>query len=244
LSRWQFTGVAAAVLAGLTLTACESTQDKAREVRAQNQQVLASQKGISVAKPYKDVKVLGTSLLRDQYGDAIVVEVRNESKQTLVNLPILVDVRDAQGKSVYRNDLPGLDPALTHIPLLHPGESFDWVNDQLSPSGTPKSAKVKVGPPERTAPQQLPEIEVGPPKIEDNPSGVLAHGQVTNKSQIDQLKLVLYAVARSGGEVVAAGRGQFKNLKAGGNPGDYNVFFIGDPSGAEVTVVAPPSVLQ
>ena len=244
MRRWRITGLAAAVLAGLTLTACESTQDKAREVRAQNQQVLASQKGISVTKPYKDVKVLGTTVLHDQYGDAVVVEVRNESKQTLVNLPILVDLRDAKGKSVYRNDLPGLDPALTHIPLLRPGETFDWVNDQLSPSGTPKSAKVKIGPPEATASEKLPEIEAGPPKIEDNPSGILARGQVTNKSQIDQLKLVVYAVARSGGEVVAAGRGQFKNLKVAAAPGTYNIFFIGDPQGADVTVTAPPSVLK
>jgi hypothetical protein len=244
LSRWRLTGLAAAVLAGLTLSACESTQDKAKEVQAENARLLASEHGISVKKPFKDVKVLGTSLLRDQYGDAIVVEVRNESKQTLVNMPILIDLRDAKDKSVYRNDLPGLDPALTHIPLLRPGESFDWVNDQLSPTGTPKTAKVKVGPPEGSAPKDLPEVEVGPAKIEDNPSGILARGKVTNKSQIDQLKLVLYAVARTGGKVVAAGRGQFKNLKAGGNPGDYNIFFIGDPHGAEVTVTAPPSVLQ
>jgi hypothetical protein len=244
LSRCRAIVLAAAFLAGLALTACESTQDKAREVRAQNQQVLASQKGISVAKPYKDVKVLGTSVLHDQYGYAIVVEVRNESQQTLVNLPILVDLRDAKGKPVYRNDLPGLDPALTHVPLLRPGETFDWVNDQLSPSGTPKSARVKVGPPGATVSVKLPEIEVGPPKIENNPSGILARGQVTNKSQIDQLKLVVYAVARSGGEVVAAGRGQFKNLKVGAAPGTYNIFFIGDPQGADVTVTAPPSVLK
>jgi hypothetical protein len=244
LSRWRPIVLAAAVLAGLTLTACESTQDKAREVQAENARLLASEHGISVKKPFKNVKVLGTTLLQDQYGDAIVVEVRNESKQALVNMPILIDLRDAKGKSVYRNDLPGLDPALTHIPLLRPGESFDWVNDQLSPSGIPKTANVKVGPPRGTAPRQLPEIEVGPAKIEDNPSGILARGKITNKSQIDQVKLVVYAVARSGGEVVAAGRGQFKNLKAGGNPGDYNIFFIGDPGGGEVTVTAPPSVFQ
>jgi hypothetical protein len=244
LSRWRIIGCAAAVLASLVLTACESTQDKAKEVQAQNAKLLASQEGISVKKPFKDVKVLGTTLLHDQYGDAIVVEVRNESKQTLVNLPILLDLRDAKGKSVYRNDLPRLDPALTHVPLLSPGESFYWVNDQLTPSGTPKSAKVKIGPPEGTAPKKLPVLEVGAPKVQSSPQGVLARGQITNKSQIDQTKLVVYAVALSGGEVVAAGRGQFKNLKAGANPGDYNIFFIGDPRGAEVTVTAPPSVLQ
>jgi hypothetical protein len=236
--------LAAAVLAVLTLSACESTQDKAKEIQAQNAKLLASEHGISVTKPSKDVEVLGTTLLHDQYGDAIVVEVRNQSNQTLVNMPILIDVRDAKGKSVYRNDLPGLDPALTHLPVLRPGETFDWVNDQLSPSGTPKSANVKVGPPEGSAPKKLPEIEVGPAHLENSASGILARGKVTNKSQIDQLKLVLFAVARSGGKIVAAGRGQFKNLKAGGNPGDYNIFFIGDPRGAEVTVTAPPSVLQ
>ena len=232
------------MLAGLTLTACQSTQDKAKEIQAENAKLLASEHGISVSKPNKDVKVLGTTLLHDQYGDAIVVELRNESNRTLLNMPILIDLRDAKGKSVYRNDLPGLDAALTHVPLIGPGETFDWVNDQLSPSGTPKSAKVTVGSADGTAPKELPEIEVGPAHVENNPSGVLARGKVTNKSQIDQLKLVLYAVARSGGKVVAAGRGQFKNLKAGGNPGDYNIFFIGDPRGAEVTVTAPPSVLQ
>jgi hypothetical protein len=244
LRRWRITGLALAVLAALTLTSCQSTQDKAKEIQAQNAKLLASEHGISVTKPNKDVRVIGTTLLHDQYGDAIVVELRNESNKTLVDMPILIDLRDAKGKSVYRNDLPGLDPALTHVPLMPPGETFDWVNDQLSPAATPKSAKVEVGPPEGTAAPKLPEIEVGPAHLENNPSGILARGEVTNKSQIDQRKLVLYAVARSGGKVVAAGRGQFKNLKAGGNPGDYNIFFIGDPRGAEVTVTGPPSVLQ
>jgi hypothetical protein len=244
LSRWRIIVLALAVLAGLTVTACQSTQDKAKGIQAQNKALLASEHGISVSKPNKDVKVLGTTLLHDQYGDAIVVELRNESNRTLVNMPILIDLRDAKGKSVYRNDIIGLDPALTHVPLIEPGQTFDWVNDQLSPNGTPKTAKVKVGPSEGTAPAKLPEIEVGPAHIQNDPSGILARGEVTNKSQIDQLKLVLYAVARSGGKVVAAGRGQFKALKAGGSPGNYSIFFIGDPRGADVTVTAPPSVLQ
>ena len=229
---------------GVLLAGCQSTQDKAKEIQAKNATLLASEHGISVAKPSKDVKVVGSTLLHDQYGDAIVVELRNESNRPQVNLPILIDVRDAKGKSVYRNDLPGLDPALTHVPVIGPGETFDWVNDQLSPSGTPKSAKVTVGTSDEQAPARLPEIEVGNASLENNPSGVLAHGQVTNKSQIDQVKLVLYAVARYGGKVVAAGRGQFKNLRAGGKAGTYNVFFIGDPTGADVEVTAPPSVLQ
>ena len=69
-------------------------------------------------------------------------------------------------------------------------------------------------------------------------------GTVENTSSVDQFQLVLYAVATRGGEVVAAGRGQFKNLAAGGKPLTYNIFFIGDPRGAEVQVTAPPSELE
>ena len=233
-----------AVLAGITVAGCQSTQDKAKVIQAENAKLLASEHGISVTKQNKDVEVIGTTVLHDQYGDAVVVELRNTSNRPLVDMPILIDLKDAKGKSVYRNDIVGLDPSLTHVPLIEPGETFDWVNDQLSPSGTPKTAKVMVGPAEGTAPAKPPEIEVGAARTEDSPSGMLARGQVTNKSQIDQVKLVLYAVARSGGRVVAAGRGQFKNLKAGGAPGAYNIYFIGDPTGADVQVTAPPSVLQ
>jgi hypothetical protein len=69
-------------------------------------------------------------------------------------------------------------------------------------------------------------------------------GTVTNKSQIDQAKLVLFAVARRGGQVVAAGRGLIKKAKAGAKPAPYVIFFIGDPAGADVSIEAPPTVLQ
>ncbi len=82
------------------------------------------------------------------------------------------------------------------------------------------------------------------PTLHDNPIGVEVEGKVTNKSQLDQKKLVLFAVARSGGKMVAAGRGQIKALKVEARPGTYNIFFIGDPRGADVTVKAPPTVLE
>ncbi|MGH2982769.1 MAG: hypothetical protein ACRDK5_00715 [Solirubrobacterales bacterium] len=233
-----------AVLAGSILTGCESTQDKAKEIQAENEQALAAEVGVEITQVNKGVKVVGTTLLHDQYGDAIVVELQNTTNQAQVNLPILVDLRDAKGQSVYKNDIPGLDPALGHVPLIRPGETVDWVNDQLVPSAPPKSAKVKVGVSGETAPAKLPELAVSPARIVNDPNGIVAQGTVTNTSQFDQMKLVLYAVARAGGKIVAAGRGQFKNLKVGARPGKYDIFFIGDPSGADVTVTAPPSVLQ
>jgi hypothetical protein len=55
---------------------------------------------------------------------------------------------------------------------------------------------------------------------------------------------VLFVVARRGGRVVAAGRGQIKALKVGARPAPYVSFFIGDPAGADISVEAPPTVLQ
>ena len=49
----------------------------------------------------------------------------------------------------------------------------------------------------------------------------------------DQERLLLYAVATEGGEVVAAGRGAIEQIKAERKPLPYNIYFIGDPRGAE-----------
>jgi hypothetical protein len=188
------------------------------------------------------VKVVDTTLLQDQNGDAVVVELKNESKQTLVNVPILVDIRDGK-KTVYKNDTAGLDFALNHIAVLKPGETFDWVNDQLTGQG--KTAKVTVGEPEGKAPSgPLPELDVSPPRTGNDFSGAKVSGTVTDRSKLDQSHLILFAVARQGGRIVAAGRGQIKALKIDAKPAPYVIYFIGNPAGADVSIQAPPTVLE
>jgi hypothetical protein len=240
LSRWVI-ALALAVLAGSTLTACQSSQDKAREIQARAQ--AAAPKPLVIRHPDKDVKVTGTTLLHSENGDAIVVELKNESRQTLVNVPILVDVRDTKGRTVYKNDTAGIDFALNHIAVLKPGQTFDWVNDQVTGQG--KSAKVVVGQPEGNAPPggQLPELAVSPPKLGHDFSGAKVTGTVTDSSKLDQSHLILFAVSRSGGRIVAAGRGQIKALKVKAKPAPYVIFFIGNPTG-DVTIEAPPTVLR
>jgi hypothetical protein len=242
LIRWRLIVLSLAVTAGVTLTACQSSQDKAKEIQAQAQ--AAAPKPLAIPRPNKDVKVDDTTLLHDQNGDAVAVEVTNESNQTLVDVPILVDIRDANGKTIEKNDTAGLDFALNHITVVKPHETFTWVNDQLQPSGIPKSAKVTIGEPEAKPPAKLPELVVSPPKIGHDVSGAKVSGTVTNRSQLDQSQLVLFAVARQGGRVVAAGRGLIKKSKVGAKPAPYVIFFIGNPEGGDVTIDAPPTVLQ
>lgn len=228
----------------LALPACQSTQDKAKEVQERAAELIASQVPLEIPKPNRDVTVVGTTLISDENGSAVVVEARNTTRQTLVGLPILIDVRDQTGKRSFINDAFGTEFALQHIPLMKPGETVTWVHDQILTGGDPKSVKVTIGQPASTNPPSIPEIAVSPAKIAEDPIGIVARGTATNKSSLDQKDLVVFAVVRSGGEIVAAGRAGFKNLKATGKPSNYNIYFFGDPTGGDVEIAAPPAVFD
>ena len=117
------------------------------------------------------------------------------------------------------------------------------MNDQVTGEG--KKAKVTVGQPEGKAPAgPLPDLAVSPPKAGHDFSGAKVSGTVTDQSKIDQQHLILFAVARQGGHIVAVGRGQIKALKVGAKPANYTIYFIGNPVGADVTIQAPPTTLK
>lgn len=240
----RIAALAALLSTAIGLSACETTQDKAAALQEQGAALVENQEGVALGAVNKDVEVLSTTVIGDENGSAVAVELKNNSDQPQVNLPIIIDVLDPKGKSVFTNSVPGLDESLTHVPLLLPGETTYWINDQVLATGVAKSVKVKVGESTEKAPSTIPELNAGAPKINEDSSGIEAEGQVSNESQVDQRQLVVYAIATRGGQVVAAGRGQFKNLAAGGKPLRYNIFFRGDPAGAQVEVLAPPSVLE
>jgi hypothetical protein len=240
LIRWRILVPALAVLAGVSLTACQSSQDKSKEIQARAQ--AAAPKPLVIKHRDKDVKVGATTLLHDQNGDAIVVQLTNQSNKTLVDVPILVEVKSGK-QTVYKNDTAGLDFALNHVAVLQPHETFYWVNDQLTGQGN--SAKVTVGEPEQPSPSgRLPEFTVTPPRHGQDISGPKVTGRVTLHSNVDQDHLILFAVARQGGRIVAAGRGQIKALKSGARPSPYVIYFIGNPTGAQVTIQTPPTTLK
>ena len=90
----------------------------------------------------------------------------------------------------------------------------------------------------------MPRITLSRPRLEQDPvSGVSAVGFAANRSRVEQRKLVIFAVARKGGRVVAAGRAQVNRLKPG-KRARYTIFFIGNPRGARISVAAPPTRLK
>ncbi len=230
-----------AVAAGLT--ACQSTQSRSAELEKEGATTLLADTGLKIEKKSEDVKVTSTDLLSDAYGTAAVVGLHNSSNRDLVDVPILIDVRDAKGKSVYRNDIPGIEHALASIPYIAAGGDAEWVHDQVLATGKPKSVKVTVGTSSESYDGPLPDIDVSAPKLEGDPvSGIEATGTVVNRTGEDQERLLIYVVARRGGKVVAAGRGAIEHLKAGTKALHYDVFFIGDPTGAQLELTSFPAL--
>lgn len=226
------------------LGGCESTQAKSARLKRAGVQQLAAERGLDVRSQNPDVKVLSAAVLHDENGAAVVVALRNRTSRPLGRVPVAIDVEGADGRSVYRNDVPGLDPSLVEATGVPAGGALLWVNDQVATSSAPKSVQAVVGRERGTAPRELPRIDVDAPRLAtDAVTGVEAIGVVTNRSQIDQRRLVVSVVAQRSGKVVAAGRAIVERLLAGRHA-RYHVFFIGDPRGAQLTVAAPPTVLE
>ena len=233
-----------AVLLAVGLGACQSSQSRSAELEKLGHNVLSKEQGLEITSVNKQVKVVDTAVLSDKNGSAVVVTLKNDSSQGLINTPIAIDVRDAKDKSVFRNNDPGLEPSLVGVPLMESGQTVDWVDDQVLANGEPKSVKAEVGTTNQTLSSSPPEIDVSEPKIQTDPySGTEAQGTVVNRSGVDQIKVTLFAVARKGNQIVAAGRGGIKRLLPD-KPTDYHIYFIGDPRGADVTVTAPPTVFN
>jgi len=234
----------AIALAGVALvvTGCESTQEQSARIGAELGPV-KQEKGLHITRPSKDVKVVSTTLLTEPEASAVVVRVHNGSDKDLVDVPIAIDVLDAKGNSVYKNDIPGIEPELAAIPFVAAGADVDWVNDQILATGKPASVKATVGAGGTPYSGEQPKISVSAPKVEGDPySGVLAGGNVVNETGEDEGRLLLYAVASKGGKIVAAGRGAIERLKPEPKPLPYNIYFVGDPRGGEVTVTDFPTL--
>jgi len=235
------TGFAGVLAAVAVVAGCQSTQDKSAALEAQGAEIAKVEK-IKIGAANQAIEVTDQTLLTDQYGSAAVLRVKNSSPENQVAVPVALEVKDSKGKSIYKNNTEGLEKGLITIPLVEGNSETWWVNDQVLVSRKPKSADVTIGKSDVPSPGQIPEIQVSPPTVELDPvSGTNITGEVTNKSGIEQIDLLLYAVATEGGKVVAAGRGLIPKLKTGGKPEPYRIYFIGDPKNADIEVFALPS---
>lgn len=232
----------ACAFAAAALSACESTQDKAAKLSESSTEAF-TKKGLVVKDENPAVKVQRTWVLQDANGTAVGVRLKNTSQRRMVEVPIAVDVIDTAGKSIYKNDAPGLDRSLVGIAMLRPGESVTWVNDQVVAASKPEEARVVIGKEKQDLKTQEPRITLQQINLSEDPAGVAATGFVMNKSDVEQKEIVVYAVATKGGKVVALGKGQVPRVKPG-KRAKFSVFFIGNPKGAKLDLAVPATVTR
>ncbi len=235
----------ALALAAISLAGCESTQEKSatlekvakREAAESAHRKSLTQRSLSISRPSRIVTVGATAILHSSEGTAAVVTLHNTSATALRDVPIEIAVKDASGATLYTNATPGLAAALVSVPLLGAHATATWVDDQVQVSTTPTSVSAKVGEGERVT-GAIPHIAVNGAHLAEG----AAEGRVVNNSPVGQRELVVYAVARRGPAIVAAGRAIVPQAEAGATE-DFQAFLIGDATGAQLEVSAPPSTL-
>lgn len=245
MRRALATVAAATALAG-GLAGCATTREKAAKVAASGNAAFRAE-GLDVRRANRDVEVVSTSVVSDANGTAVVAVLRNRGRAALVDVPLALSVTDRDGRVVARNDEAGLEHGLTHAALLPKDGTVTWVHDQVIASGPGRPARAQVTPGRAAAAPagaSAVKLDFSDHRVVGDPaSGVNATGHVVNRSDVEQRDLVIVCVARKGGSVVAAGRGIVPVLKPG-RRARFQVYFIGDPSGAELTFEAQPSNLE
>lgn len=231
-------------LAALALSACESSQDRSARLASQAK-TLKRASGLRIEHRNPNVRVVRTTVLHDANGTAAVADLRNTGRRPQVGVPLSLEVDDAKGRAVYRNDAPGLDVSLTSVPLVGGGRRSFWVHNQVLSPAKPGKARVVVGAATGRAVGTPPRIELLDIHFDRDSDGISARGVVRNRSRIVQKRLTVSCVARRDRRVVAAGRAVVDKLQPHPTkkPVRFAVYFIGDPRGARLECIAPPTVL-
>jgi hypothetical protein len=223
------------------LSACESTADKSAAIAAQGQAAVKGGGRVTVTRN-AEVRAARAVVVRGAGGTvAAAVQLRNRGTRAQRNVPVLIDVRDAQGASLYRNDTQGIQPALQQLTLIHGASSAWWVNDQVVASGTPRSVTVRVGAAKVAA--TAPKVTLDDVHFDSDATGRFLTGVVVNGSPAVLRNVPVFAVALKGQRVVAAGRAIVPKLPAQGapKPTHFRLFFVGEPRGARLALTVAPT---
>ncbi|HLM85878.1 MAG TPA: hypothetical protein VK272_06785 [Solirubrobacteraceae bacterium] len=241
---------AALALLALTLAGCESSQEKSakiekvvkREAKQDAARKALAQRSLTITHGSTKIEVTSTTVLHSSEGTAALVTLRNLSATAQRDVPIQITVKSTSGAPLYINNTPGLAPALVSMPLLPAHATLTWIDDQVQASGTPASVSAKVGEGQATS-GALPKLSVqGAQLIEGGAAGPEVEGSIVNRSSVGARAVVVYAVARRTGAIVAAGSAVVPQVEAGASE-HFQAFLIGSAKGARLEVSAAPSSL-
>jgi hypothetical protein len=223
------------VLAALAFAGCESNYARNARLEQQGKRLMASAGKVTLGPANADIHVARTAVVSGSGTVAAVVELRNEGTRAQAAVPVQIDVRSGV-KTIYRNDLQGLQEALQHAALVPPGTSVWWVDDQLLGVTAASGVSARVGRGSEVA--AVPRATLSDVALGDD--GTLT-GSVTNHTRALQRDLPVYAVALREGKVVAAGRALVTKSQPG-RPARFRIFLVGNPKGARLQLTVAPAV--
>jgi hypothetical protein len=225
------------------LSACESTADKSARIAAEGKKAIAGSATVKL-RPSADLRVARAVVVRGEGGTvAAAVEVRNRGRAEQRDVPVLIDVRDAHGTSLYKNDQVGLQPSLQRLASVRPRARAWWVNDQVTTASAPRRLTARVGAGPAVARGSVPRVRLTGVRFDSDATGRFLTGTVVNPSRSVLRDVPIFAVALKGSKVVAAGRALVPKLPAKGSPKKtvFRLFFVGDPRGARVQLTVAPN---
>jgi hypothetical protein len=229
-----------AVLTGaaVLLAGCVTTQDRNARAKLSAERQIAAREPLRLGASNAEVDIAGAALVRARGRTAVVVDLRSRARTPLTDLPIAVGVRTRGGKTLALNGGRDLDWFETHVAALAPGTTTTWVFTarRRVPAGARAYAQVGVPsakPGSRAA--SLPRLQA-----EDLDGGRV---RVRNRSDIPQVDLPVYAVARAGGRYVAAGRASIPKL-SGDSEATVAVPLVGARNAPQIQVHVLPTIFE
>jgi hypothetical protein len=226
------------------LTGCVSTQRIAARARLVSARELASQSTTGVVQANADVTVRRLTLIHTRTGTAVVASLRNNSSNTLTDLPISVGIHTPAKHAVYLNRSANLDYFDSHIAAIAPHGVTTWVftTRRRVPGGRP-FATVGVSQLPSSAGGRLPQIDVSVRAGRSAPGSIKVDVSVSNRSGIPQYDLQVYAVAIRGGRDVGAGRTAVTHLGTNATT-TLSITLLGGTQRAALRLIALPTIFN
>lgn len=232
--------VAAALLA-LALAGCETTEQKSAAIAKRLAHERANVSITRIARASKTIKVLSAQLVRSSGGTAAVLELENTSGTARANVPILISVKDAAGKTLFTNATAGSSTPSGEISLIGGHATAWWVDaNVLVARGTPTAVSARVGQ-GVAAPAGAATLTTADLSAGSNFVGPFIAGRALNDAG-PASDVTVYAVALSGGRVIAAGQSLIPALGSHG-ASTFQLSVIGAPKGGRLDATVVPAHL-
>lgn len=236
--------MASCVVALTGLTACQTTQETAALKAIDSARQRADDFPVVVKQQNPDVTITSTDLIRSKAGSAVVVVFRNDGAKAVNDLPISVGVVD-KGKRMLLNKRPG-SYYKNHAPAIGPGEDGTWVFTTDDPLKKARKPFALIGLPPKNPPtvaETVPILEVSRAGFTRSNGGAEVKALISNTTGGPQYGLTVYAWARQGGRIVAAGNSGATDLSTDDSD-TVKIDLVGEADPASIELSAPATIFD